>query len=324
MKTLQTTLAVLALVCVTSAADAAGTDTYPNQLVKIIVPFAPGGGSDNIARLISSRLSERTGKIFIVDNRPGAGTNIGNEQASRAEPDGNTLLFGQVTLSINPHVYKGLKYDVRTDFVPIVQIANSPSVLVVTTSLPVRTLGEFVDYAKANPGKLNYGSGGTGTSVHLAGESFSSLINAKMVHVPYRGSAPAVTDLIGGQIQAMFDTAPSALPHIKGGKVRALAVTGNKRLSSLPDVPTFAEAGRPDFDAPAWYGLLAPKGTSPAVVTYLNTQVNEVLRDPAVQKQLRESGAEPVGGTAADFTAFIAQENNRWKEVASTAKVSAE
>jgi len=316
-------LAALALALAgPSIALAAGPGGYPSRPVTVVVPFAPGGGSDNIARYIVSRLSERTKATFIIDNKPGAGTNIGNEFVSRAAPDGQTLLFGQVTLAINPSVYKTLRYNVQKDFVPIAHIADSPTVLIVTSSLPVKSVKEFVSYAKSHPGTLNYGSGGKGTSVHLSGELFSSLTGAQMVHVPYRGSALAMTDLIGGQVQSMFDTAPSALQHIKGGKVRALAVTGTKRVTDLPDVPTFAEAGYAEFDAPAWYGLLAPAATPAPIVHYLNGEVEQILKEPATQQRLAQLGAAPVGGSSDAFGKFIQAESARWSAVALKANVT--
>ena len=307
-----------------SVLAAAGPDGYPVRPVTVIVPFAPGGGSDNVARIIATRLSERTGGTFIIDNKPGAGTNIGNEQAARAKNDGQTLLFGQVTLSINPSIYKTLRYDVKKDFVPVAHIANSPTVLVATQNLPIKSIKEIIALAKAKPDSLNYGSGGKGTSVHLAGELFSSITDAPMTHVPYKGSAPAMTDLIGGQIQLMFDTAPSALPHIKGGKVKPVAISGSKRLAEISSVPTFAESGVPTFDAPAWYGLLAPAGTSPAILQYLNTEVEQILKEPATQQKLLQMGAVPAGGTAENFGKFIQSETERWSTVIKKNNITAD
>ena len=322
MKYLHAALAAAGAILCASPALATGPAGYPARPVTIVVPFAPGGGSDNIARLLATRLSERTKGTFIIDNKPGAGTNIGNEVVSRAAADGHTLLFGQVTLSINPYVYKGLRYNVQKDFAPVAQFATSPTVLVVTNAMPARTVQEFIAHAKSNPGKVNFGSGGAGTSVHLAGELFASLTGTQMVHIPYKGSAPAVTDLIGGQIQAIFDTAPSALPHIAGGKVRALAVTGPKRLPELPNVPTFAEAGLPGFDAPAWYGLLAPAKTPAPVVQYLNAEIQEILKEPATQQRLAQLGAAPAPGTPEAFGNFIRNESERWSAVVRKANVT--
>lgn len=313
----------LGLVAVVGVA-AVGPDGYPSRPVTIIVPFAPGGGSDNVARIISTRLSERTGGVFIIDNKPGAGTNIGNEQAAHAKNDGYTLLFGQVTLAINPAVYKNLRYDVKKDFSPVAHIGDSPTILIASPTLGVKSVQEIVALAKAKPYEINYGSGGKGTSVHLAGELFSSLTGAPMTHVPYKGSAPAITDLMGGQIQLVFDTAPSALPHIKGGKVKPIAVSGAKRLAEIPNVPTFAESGVPAFDAPAWYGLMAPVGVSPAILKYLNSEVEQILKEPATQQKLLQMGVVPVGGSPEAFNKFIQTETDRWTALIKKNNITAE
>lgn len=324
MKFLSAALAAAAIAWPAASAVAAGPGGYPARPVTIVVPFAPGGGSDNIARLLAARLTERTRATFLIDNKPGAGTNIGNEFVSRAAGDGYTLLFGQVTLAINPYVYKGLRYNVQKDFTPVAQFASTPTLLVVGGAAPAKNLQEFVAYAKAHPGKVNFGSGGTGTSVHLAGELFASLTGTQMVHVPYKGSSPAMTDLIGGQIQAMFDTAASAMPHVAGGKVRALAVTGSRRLPELPNVPTFTEAGVSGFDAPAWYGLLAPAKTPAAVVQYLNAEVQEILKEPGTQQRLAQFGATAAPGTPDAFGAFIRAESERWSGVVRKSNVTAD
>jgi tripartite-type tricarboxylate transporter receptor subunit TctC len=303
-------------------AFAQSTEGYPNRPVTIVVPFAPGGGSDNMARLIASRLTERTKGSFIVENKPGAGTNIGNEAVAKANPDGHTLLLAQTTLSINPFLYKNLRYDVTRDLAAVAQFAVSPTVLVVNSSFPAKTLKEFIAYTKSNPGRVNYGSGGAGTSVHLAGELFETVIDGHMVHIPYRGSAPAVADLIGGQIQAIFDTAPSALPHVKGGKVKALAVTGPKRLADLPDVPTFAESGLGQFDAPAWYGVMAPAKTPSSIVNLLNSHIQEILKEPATLQRLGQLGAAPSPSTPEAFSNFVKSESNRWSGVVKKANVT--
>lgn len=316
------TLAAASLAATAPALAGKGPDGYPTRPVTLVVPFAPGGGSDNIARYIAARLNERTGGTVIIDNRPGAGTNIGNEFAARAKNDGYTLLFGQVTLAINPFVYKSLRYSVDQDFVPVAHIANSPTVLLVNTGLAARDVRSFVAYVQQHPREVNYGSGGAGTSVHLAGSLFNTQARLDMTHVPYKGSGPAMADLMGGQIQAIFDTAPSAMPQLGGGKVRALAVTGPTRLDAAPDVPTFAEAGFPQFDAPAWYGILAPAGTAAAQIQYLNEQVNQTLQEPETRKRLAQLGSIAVGGTPQAFSAFIQQESKRWQSVIQAANVS--
>lgn len=288
--------------------------SYPERPVTIVVPFAAGGGSDNIARLIVAKLSEKSGKTFIIDNRGGGGTNIGNELAARANPDGYTILLGQFTLSANPYLYRNLRY--KTDsFVPVVHIANAPTVLVVPASSSIRSVQGLIDQAKAQPGRLNYGSGGAGTSVHLAGELFKLSTKTDLMHVPYKGSAPAMTDLIGGQIQMMFDTSTSALAFVKGGKVRAVATAAETRLKSLPDVPTFAEQGLKDFDVPAWYGFVAPAGFPAPAAQWLNEQVNLALKDPGLVAQLEGLGAIPMGGTAAQMGSFMKQQATCWERV---------
>lgn len=301
---------------------AAQTQTgYPTKPVVIIVPFAPGGGSDYVARMIANKLTERTGKTFIIDNRPGGGTNIGNDIAAHAPADGYTLLLGQFTLSANPYLYTGLRYQVDKDFVPVVHIANAPTVLVIGANSPVKDVKGLIDSARSAPGKLNFASGGAGTSVHLAGELFKASNKLFMVHIPYRGSSPAMTDLIGGQVDMMFDTSTSALPHVKGGKVRALAVSGSQRLKELPNVPTFAEQGMPGFDVPAWYGILAPTGTPPAAVQWLNTEINQVLKDPGVTAKLDQNGALAVGGSPAQLGEFMKQQAGKWAKLIKDANI---
>lgn len=294
---------------------------YPNKPITIIVPFAVGGGSDNVARMITTKLTERTGKTFIVENRGGGGTNIGNEAAARAKPDGYTFLLGQFTLSVNPYLYANLRYDAEKDFTPVVHVANAPTVLIVPAASPIKDVKGLIAEAKAKPGQLNFGSGGAGTSVHLAGELFKQQTKTFILHIPYRGSAPAMTDLMGGQVQMMFDTATSALPHVKGNRVRAIGVTSEKRLSDLPNVPTFAEQGMKDFDVPAWYGFLAPVGTPADAVQWLNTEVNAVLKDPAVISKLGEIGALPIGGTPAQMRAFMKAQSTRWAKVIKDASI---
>jgi len=309
---------------ISTAWAAEGPSGYPAHPITIVVPFAPGGGSDNIARQVASRLQARTGASVLVENKPGAGTNIGNDSAARAKPDGYTLLLGQVTLSINPHVYPMLRYDAQKSFTPVAQIASSPTVLLVGATSEIQDVKGFVEYAQRHPGAVNYGSGGTGTSVHLAGHLFGTMAKVQMTHVPYKGSGPAMIDLIGGQIQAMFDTSPSALPQLVGGKVRALAITGAHRLQAAPGVPTFAEAGYPEFDAPVWYGLLAPAGTPEPVVRFLNEQVNSILDEDEMRRTLSRYGAEAVKGSPTAFGDFMAKESSRWEAVVKSASVKLE
>ena len=293
---------------------------YPTRPVTLVVPFAAGGGSDAVGRVIAAKLSDAIGNRVIVDNKAGAGTNLGNDFVAKAAPDGYTLLLAQVTLGINPTLYPKLNYDVR-QFQPVGLIAKSPTVMIVNPTLPAKTLPEFIALAKSKQGALNFASGGNGTSVHLAGELFKRLTGTELVHVPYRGSGPAITDLMGGAVQVIFDTAPSATPHARTGTLRALAVTGQSRFSELPDVPTFGEAGLAGFDVPAWYGIVAPRVTPDAIVTKLNGDLNAILRDPATATRLREMGAEPEPGTPAEFGRFISAEIDKWGQVVTDAKV---
>lgn len=295
--------------------------SFPSKPITVIVPFSVGGGSDNVARMIAAKLSERTGKTFIIDNRGGAGTNIGNEAAARATPDGHTLLLGQFTLSVNPFLYANLRYNVEKDFVPVVHIADAPTVLIVPASSAIKNVAGLVAAAKAAPAKLNFGSGGAGTSVHLSGELFKLQTKTDLLHVPYKGSGPAMTDLIGGQIDMMFDTATSALPHIKGGKVRAIGVASAQRLRELPGAPTFAEQGFKDFEIPAWYGFLAPAGTPATAVQWINAEVNAVLKDPAVVAKLDAIGAVAVGGSPAEMGEFMKLQSSRWSKVIKDAAI---
>ena len=294
---------------------------YPSKPITVIVPFAAGGGSDNVARMITAKLTERTGKVFVIENRGGGGTNIGNEAAAKAKPDGYTVLLGQFTLPVNPYLYPNLRYSAEKDFAPVVHIANAPTVLIVPATSTVKDVGGLVAMAKAKPGQLNYGSGGSGTSVHLAAELFKQQTKTFMLHIPYKGSAPAMTDLIGGRVDLMFDTATSAVGSIKGGRVRAIGVAASKRLNDLPNVPTFVEQGMKDFDVPAWYGFVAPVGTPADVVQWINAEVNAVLKDPTVIAKLDDIGALPVGGTPAQMGSFIQAQSARWGKVIKDASI---
>ena len=297
---------------------------YPYKPITVIVPFAAGGGSDNVARMITAKLTERTGKTFIIENRGGGGTNIGNEAAAKAKPDGYTVLLGQFTLPVNPYLYPGLRYNAEKDFAPVVHIANAPTVLIVPATSAVKDVAGLIALAKAKPGQLNFGSGGSGTSVHLAAELFTQQTKTFMLHIPYKGSAPAMTDLIGGRVDLMFDTATSAVGNVKGGRVRAIGVSASKRLNDLPSVPTFAEQGMKDFDVPAWYGFLAPAGTPAEAVQWLNTEVNAVLKDPSVIAKLDDIGALPVGGTPAQLGSFVQSQSARWGKVIKDAGIKLE
>ncbi|HEX4327040.1 MAG TPA: tripartite tricarboxylate transporter substrate binding protein [Burkholderiales bacterium] len=285
---------------------------YPAQPITIIVPFTVGGGSDAVTRIITTRITERTGKAIIIDNRGGAGTNIGNEMAARAAPNGYTYLLGQFTLAINPSLYKKLQYRVDKDFIPVAHIADSPTILSVGMKSPITDVRSLIERARAAPGSLNYGSGGTGTPPHLSGELLQKLTGIKLVHVPYKGSGPAMTDVIAGQLDFCIDTSGGVIPQIEGGKLKGLAIAGPKRLSEIPDVPTFAEAGLRDMEVLAWYGFVAPTGTPEAAVKWMNTRVNEAIADPTVAARLQKIGALPVGGTPQELGRFMQKETTRW------------
>ncbi len=297
-------------------AEPANSDTtWPTRPVRIIVGFAAGGSTDVTARIVAQALSTRLGQQVIVENRPGAGGNIGAEVVAQANPDGYTLLLTtNGTLAVNPSLYKTLPFDVKKDFAPIAITAWIPNVLVVNPAVPANNLAEFIAYAKANPGKLNFGSSGNGTSPHIAGELFNVLAGVHMTHVPYRGGALALTDLLGGQIQAMFEPLVEVLPQIRAGTVKALGVTTVKRSPLLPDVPTIAES-LPGYEITAWNGLLAPAATPPDIVTRLNRATDEALHATQVQEKLAEQGSEAAGGTPAEFSSFLDSELIRWKKL---------
>jgi tripartite-type tricarboxylate transporter receptor subunit TctC len=297
---------------------------YPNHAIRLVVPFPAGGTTDILARDVAKRLTETLGQSVVVDNRAGAGGNIGSDSVAKSAPDGYTLLMGTVgTHAINPSLYAKMPYDHVKDFAPIVLVAGVPNVLVVYPPLPVNSVADLIKLAKAKPGSINFASSGSGTSIHLSGELFKTMTGVDMVHVPYKGSAPAITDLMGGQVQIMFDNLPSSLQQIKGGKLRAIAVTSLKRAPALPDVPTIAESGLPGFEASSWFGVLAPAGTPPAVIAKINGEVNAWLQSPEGKQQLMSQGAESAGGTPEQFAAHIRSETEKWAKVvkASGAKV---
>jgi tripartite-type tricarboxylate transporter receptor subunit TctC len=313
--------AATAAVCVLAGATA-HAQTYPSKPVTLIVPFAAGGTTDILARAVAYELTKAMGQSVIVDNRPGAGGNIGAQFVSRAAPDGYTLLMGTVgTHGINHALYPKLPYDPIKDFAPVTEVAAVPNVLVVNTSFAeknkITDVKSFVSYAKANPGKLNMASAGNGTSIHLSGELFKTQSHTFMVHVPYRGSSPAITDLIGGQADLMFDNLPSSMQYIKAGKLRALAVTGSKRSPSLPQVPTIAQSGGDlaNYDATSWFGILAPAGTPKDIVNKLHQEIAKALATPAMKEKLLAQGAEPVGNTPEQFAAYIQSETAKWAKV---------
>jgi tripartite-type tricarboxylate transporter receptor subunit TctC len=286
---------------------------YPNRPVRVIVAFTAGGTTDILARAVCQKLTDRFKQNFVIDNKPGGGGNIGTELAARAAPDGYTLIVDSVgPIAVNPSLYKKLNINPLVDLVPVVQIAEVPNVLVVHPSVPANTLDELVAYAKANPGKLNYGSTGIGTSSHLSGFMLSKRAGAETTHVPYKG-ADVLNDLLAGRLQFMFATIPSVIQHIQAGKLRALAVSSVRRSRSMPDVPTVSERGFPGFEAGSWFGFFAPKGTPEPIIAQLNKAVNEAL--PALEQQLIREGADPVGGTPAQFGQFVQKEFEKWAAI---------
>ncbi len=309
------TIFVLASIC-SLASNAAWSDVYPNKPVRIVVPFAAGGTTDIVTRILGQKLTELWGQQVVVDNRGGAGGIIASELVARAPADGYTILMGTVsTHGINLSLYKKIPYDPIKDFAPITLVALTQSVLMLHPSVPANSVKELIALAKAKPGQLNFGSAGFGGSQHLAGVLFGSLAGVKMNHVPYKGTAAALVDLMSGQVQFMFDTLPSAMPFVKGGKLRALAVTGLKRSSSLPDLPTVSEAGVPGFETTAWYGALVPTGTPQAVIRQLNTDFVRTVGIPDVQERIMANGAEPVANTPEQFAEFIRNQLRKWAKV---------
>jgi tripartite-type tricarboxylate transporter receptor subunit TctC len=295
---------------------AAHAQAFPAKTITIVVPFSAGGTTDILARVVGQYMSKDLGQTVLVDNRAGAGGNIGAQAVARAAPDGYTLLMGTVgTHAINQSLYKKMAFDPIKDFAPLTRVALVPNLLVASPAQPFKNVKEMIAYAKANPGKVTFGSSGNGSSIHLSGELFQHMAGVEMQHVAYRGSAPAITDLLGGQIAVMFDNMPSAIGHVKSGKLRPLAVTTPKRSPALPDVPTIAEAGVPGYEATSWFGLLAPAKTPAPVVARLNASILKALADPEVKKKMAEQGAEPYGETPAQFAGFIQSETAKWGKI---------
>ena len=287
---------------------------YPVRPVKWIVPYPPAGTTDVLARIVAQWLTEKMGQPFVVENKPGAGNNLGVEAVVNAPPDGYTMLLVNPANGINATLYKNLSFNFLRDIAPVVGLVRTPNVMEVTPGLPVKTVAEFIAYCKANPGKLNMASSGSGTSVHLSGELFKSMTGCDMVHVPYKGAGPALVDLIGGQVQVIFDNLPSSIGHIKGGRLRALAVTSEQRDPSLPNVPTVAETV-PGYEATAWFGIGMPRGTPREFIDKVNAEVNRALADPKMRERLAELGGRPIAGSPEDFGRVIAAETAKWEKV---------
>ena len=304
-------------------AGAASAQDYPNRPIKWVVGYPPGGATDILARLLGEHLSKKMGQQFVIENRPGAGNNIGTEAVIKAPPDGYTLLLVNPANGINASLYKNLNFNFVRDIAPVAGFIRVPNVMVVNPSVPAKTVAEFIDYAKANPGKVNLASSGNGTSIHLSGELFKAMTGLNLLHVPYRGSNPALTDLIGGQVQVMFDNLPASINHIKAGTLRALAVTTEQRSEALPDVPTVADTVK-GYEASAWFGVGAPKGTPRPIIERLNKEFNEALKDPVMIAKLKEMGGIFITGTPEDFGKVIAAETEKWEKVVKFANISVE
>ena len=314
--TRRTALGAIALAAATFSLGAAAQQTYPTKPITIVVPFSAGGTTDILARLVGQYLTTELGQVVVVDNKAGAGGNIGGAFVAKAPADGYTLFMGTVgTHAINAALYAKMPFDHVKDFAPLSRVANVPNLLVAHPSQPFKTVPEMIAYAKANPGIIYFGSPGNGSSPHLSGELFKSLAKVDMVHVPYKGSAPAVSDLLGNQISIMFDNLPSVIPHVRSGKLRAIAISTAKRSPELPDVPTIAEAGVPGYEAMSWFGMFAPAATPKPVLDKISAALAKVLGNPEVQKKIAAQGGEAVNETPAQFAAFIRSETTKWGKV---------
>jgi tripartite-type tricarboxylate transporter receptor subunit TctC len=323
MRLLKSFVLGLALGCSVLAAGAQTASDYPTKPIKWIVPYPPGGTTDLLARLMAQWLSTRLGQQVLIENKAGGGNNIGTEMAIKSPPDGYTIFLVNPANAINATLYQNLPFNFLNDLVPIGGIIRVPNVMTVTKNFPAKTVAEFIDYAKKNPGKVNMASSGSGTSVHLSGEMFKAQTGIDMKHIPYKGAGPAITDLIGGQVDVIFDNMPSIIGHIKGGSVRALGVTTTQRSPALPDVPTVAETV-PGFEASAWFGAAAPKGTPPAAIARLNREINAALADPGMKAKLAELGGTPIGGTPDQFWAIHKMETERWAKAVQASGAKAE
>ncbi|HKU69859.1 MAG TPA: tripartite tricarboxylate transporter substrate binding protein [Burkholderiales bacterium] len=313
LKTLVVLLAALA------AAANAAEPAYPSRPVRVIAPSSPGSGIDFVGRTVSQGLSESIGQQFVVDNRAGAGGNIAAEVTAKAAPDGYTLFLATSTHVINVSLYRKLSYDILKEFAPVSRLTNGFYVIVVHPSVPAKNVKELIALAKARPGQLNFASAGNGNATHLAGELFKSIAQVDIVHVPYKGTGPALVDLVGGQVQIMFSNFTAALPHIKSGKLRAIAVSGEQRTPSAPDIPTVIESGLKGYTVTSWYGLVAPAHTPQPIIAKLNSEIAKVLKQPGIRDRLANDGAEPSSNTPAEFAALIRTELAKWEKVIKSA-----
>lgn len=325
MKKILTRIALaIGLTAMASSTIAQAAANYPARPIKIVVPFAPGGTTDMLARLVGQRLTQSWGQPVVIENKPGAGATLGADIVAKSAPDGYTLLMGAAHHTIAQQVYAKIPYHFDRDFAPITMVAMVPNMVVVNSEVPAKNIAEFIALAKTQPGKLNYGSAGAGTAHHLIGEMFKLRAGVDLVHVPYKGSAPAVADLLSGQVQLMFDTVTSGLPQVKAGKLRALAVTTAKRSSAMPDVPSLSETALPGFDVGTWFGLLAPAATPPAIVQKLNAEIVKIIQQPDVRKQMLEAGSEPMGNTSQQMAAQIKAELEAFEAVVKQIKLVVE
>lgn len=323
MRLLPRIVAGAALLVSAITAPALAQSDYPNRPIRWIVPYPPGGSTDVVARLMGQWLSQRLGQQVIVENKPGGGNNIGTEMSVRAAPDGYTIHLVNPANAINASLYPKLNFNFLEDMVPVGGIIRVPNVMTVTKNFPAKNVAEFIEYGKKNPDKINMASSGAGTSVHLSGELFKSMAGIQMKHVPYRGAAPATTDLIGGQVDVLFDNMPSIIGHIRAGTVRGLAVTSAQRSPALPDLPTVAETV-PGYEASAWFGASAPKGTPAAVIARLNREINAALADPGMRAKLADLGGVPIPGTPEEFWALHRMETEKWAKVVQSSGAKAE
>ena len=315
-------LAPIFLACLFFSAAAAA---FPDKPVRFVVGFTPGGPSDILARALGQKLADGWGRQVVIENRPGAGGNLAAEAVARSAPDGHTWLLGNNSiLATNQILYRSLPYDPVKDFAPVVLVAIQPNILVVNPSLPVSSVPEFISYLKKNPGKTNFASTGAGAAAHLSGELFKAMTGVEMVHVPYKGAQPALTDLIAGQVQVMFATSASVVPYVKAGRLRALAVTTAQRSPSLPDLPTVAEAGVPGFESITWHGVVVPSATPLDVVGLINRKINSVLEEKDLKERLLNLGAETAGGTPQEFASYIAREIPKWEKIVKDSGARAE
>lgn len=309
--------AALAAIVVGLCPASSWAQAYPTKPIRLVAPSTPGDAPDVIARMVADKLSTALGQTVVVENRPGAGGVVGSEAVAKSAPDGYTLIMGNAgSHGINAAVYSKLPYDIQRDFVPVSQVAVAPNVMVINPDVPAKTVAEFIAYAKSQPGKLSYASGGNGSSAHMSMELFKAMAGVDLTHVPYKGSSPALTDVAGGQVAAFIGNMPPTVPLIKAGKLRPLAVTTTKRSALMPELPTIAEAGLPGYETVAWFGVFAPAGTPPDVVNKLSAEIGKIARSPEMREKLVAMGAEPVGGTPEEFKAVVDRDIAKWKPLA--------